>query len=962
MFLYNLTLQTGGGINRAVCGNFSAPKAHEIVVARNKTLELLRPDQHGKTQVVFTTEVFGIIRSLAAFRLTGATKDYVAVGSDSGRIVILAFDPETQQFRKVHQETFGKSGVRRAVPGQHLVVDPKGRAVMIGAVEKQKLVYVLNRDAATNLTISSPLEANKSQCITFALTALDRGLENPGFAAIELEYGDADLDSTGEAAANAQKQLTFYELDLGLNHVARRKSEPIDNGSNMLIAVPGGSDGPGGVLIGCENFVLYKNENDAGELRVVIPRRKSLSGDRGVLLVNATSHKTKKDGFFFLVQSEYGDIYKIVLENGSGKCPGPSDQVANVKITYFDTVPTCVDLCVLRSGFLFAASEFGDHILYQFTSVGDDDSSDTIGQSSSQTLVETDEGYQPVFFDPQTPLRNLTPVDTLASLCPVLDAQCHELLGEETPQLYALCGAGSRSSLKILKRGVSLTEMAVSPLPGNPNAIFTVRKNAADAFDDYIVVSFVDATLVLKIGDTVEEVTDSGFVGDMPTLSASRIGDRDLLQVHPGGLRHARADGRVNEWRCPGRKTVTKCATNERQCVVSLSGGELVYFELDTTGALMEIEKVETSGDVACLSLPHTQKGQLRSKFCAVGSYDSTVRILSLSSEDCLQTVGVQALASAPNSLLLLHTKNGLYLNAGLNNGVLIRADVDDVTGTISEVRSRFLGTRPPLLYPTTMRGENAMVALSSRPWLGFTDLQNRFTLQPVSSEPLDHCASFASDQCPEGIVACCGNTLRVVVVDSLNESFNAQTTKLRYTPREMSVNPDKRLIAICESDNACVSYDKRDGPEGVAGERRTKDPNSMEDDADDDDDDDEFALTPAQQFGAPKASPGQWASCLRLVDPRDGATKQIIELENNEAALCLTHAYFPAADELFLVVGSVVGLTFAPRDCNGGFISLYRYLDDGHIELFHKTPVDGVPGAVCAFNGKVRPWGFPKS
>ena len=31
------------------------------------------------------------------------------------------------------------------MPGQYLAVDPKGRAVMIGAVEKQKLVYILNR-------------------------------------------------------------------------------------------------------------------------------------------------------------------------------------------------------------------------------------------------------------------------------------------------------------------------------------------------------------------------------------------------------------------------------------------------------------------------------------------------------------------------------------------------------------------------------------------------------------------------------------------------------------------------------------------------------------------------------------------------------------------------------------------------------------------------------------------------
>ena len=197
MFLYNLTLQKGGGINRAVVGNFSAPKAHEIVVARNKTLELLRPDEHGKTNTVFSTEVFGIIRSLAAFRLTGENRDYLAVGSDSGRVVIARYDAEAGAFRKVHQETFGKSGVRRIVPGQHLVVDPKGRALMIGALEKTKLVYVLNRDAAARLTISSPLEANKSHVISFAVAALDRGLENPGFAAIELDYSDADADSTG---------------------------------------------------------------------------------------------------------------------------------------------------------------------------------------------------------------------------------------------------------------------------------------------------------------------------------------------------------------------------------------------------------------------------------------------------------------------------------------------------------------------------------------------------------------------------------------------------------------------------------------------------------------------------------------------------------------------------------------------------------------------------------------------
>jgi hypothetical protein len=42
----------------------------------------------------------------------------VIVGSDSGRIVILEYNKEKNAFDKIHQETFGKSGCRRIVPGQ----------------------------------------------------------------------------------------------------------------------------------------------------------------------------------------------------------------------------------------------------------------------------------------------------------------------------------------------------------------------------------------------------------------------------------------------------------------------------------------------------------------------------------------------------------------------------------------------------------------------------------------------------------------------------------------------------------------------------------------------------------------------------------------------------------------------------------------------------------------------------
>ncbi len=141
----------------------------------------------------------------------------------------------------------------------------------------------------------------------------------------------------------------------------------------------------------------------------------------------------------------------------------------------------------------------------------------------------------------------------------------------------------------------------------------------AEEFDAYIIVSFVNATLVLSIGETVEEVTESGFLGITPTLSCSALGDDALvqvkavlngtkfllllcvlcvpyclvcLQVYPDGIRHIRADKRVNEWKAPGKKTIVKCAVNQRQVVIALTGGELVYFEMDPVSLYFSVQKL----------------------------------------------------------------------------------------------------------------------------------------------------------------------------------------------------------------------------------------------------------------------------------------------------------------------------------------------------------------------------------
>lgn len=957
MFLYNLTLQRATGITHAVHGNFSGTKQQEIAVSRGKILELLRPDSNtGKVHTLLTVEIFGVIRSMMGFRLTGGSKDYLVIGSDSGRIVILEYNPQKNVFEKIHQETFGKSGCRRIVPGQYLAIDPKGRAVMIGAVEKQKLVYILNRDAAARLTISSPLEAHKSNTIVYHMVGVDVGFENPMFACLEMDYEEADNDPSGEAAQTTQQTLTFYELDLGLNHVVRKYSEPLEEHGNFLISVPGGSDGPSGVLICSENYITYKNFGDQPDIRCPIPRRRNDLDDpeRGMIFVCSATHKTKSM-FFFLAQTEQGDIFKITLETDE-------DMVTEIKLKYFDTVTVASAMCVLKTGFLFVASEFGNHYLYQIAHLGDDD--DEPEFSSAMPLEEGDT----FFFAPRM-LKNLVLVDELESLSPIMNCQIADLANEDTPQLYVACGRGPRSTLRVLRHGLEVSEMAVSELPGNPNAVWTVKRKYDEEFDAYIIVSFVNATLVLSIGETVEEVTDSGFLGTTPTLSCAQIGDDALVQIYPDGIRHIRADKRVNEWRTPGKKTISKCAVNQRQVVIALTGGELVYFEMDPSGQLNEYtDRKEMSADVICMALASVPSGEQRSRFLAVGLMDNTVRIISLDPSDCLSPLSLQALPDTPESLAIVEMGGGegtgrdssgqgtLYLNIGLQNGVLLRTVLDKVTGDLSDTRTRYLGSQLVKLFKVRMQGNDAVVAMSSRSWLSYY-YQNRFHLTPLSYETLEYASGFSSEQCPEGIVAISSNTLRILALEKLGAVFNQIATSLEYTPRRFVIHPETNHLIMIETDhNAYTEKTKMIRKQQMAEEMVEAAGEEEEELAA------EMAAAflsenlPETIFGSPKGGSGMWASVIRIMDPIVGKTVFKVSLEQNEAAFCISLVKFAnQGDDQFVLIGLAKDLHLNPRHSNGGLIHTYRLVDEGKkLELVHVTPVDEVPTAICPFQGRV--------
>ncbi|KAI5479642.1 splicing factor 3B subunit 3 [Pseudohyphozyma bogoriensis] len=950
--LLNTSLVPSDSITIACVGQFSGTKQQEICVVRGSTrIQLLRTDpQTGKLETVVESEVFGNIRSLTAFKLTGGTKDYIIIGSDSGRIVVLEYDPAANALNKLHQETYGRSGARRIIPGQYICADPKGRAVMIGAMEKSKLVYILNRDAAANLTISSPLEAHKQRAIIHSMVGVDVGFENPLFAALEVDYGESDNDPTGEAFNSAEKMLTYYELDLGLNHVVRKWSEPTDPRANLLVQVPGGQsattdkfDGPSGVLVCAEDYIIYKHQG-AKDHRVPIPKRADPRADpeRGVIIVSAVMHKMK-GAFFFLLQSEEGDLYKVTIEH-------EEEEVVALKIKYFDTVPVASSLCILKSGFLFVASEFGNQYLYQFEKLGDDDDETEWSSAEYDNFGAGTHVLPPAMFRPR-PLENLVVADELESLSPILDAQVANFLGEDTPQIYTACGRGARSSVRILRQGLEVGEAVSSELPGAPIAVWTTKLKADDEYDAYIILSFVNGTLVLAIGDTIEEVSDTGFISSAPTLGVQQLGDDALLQVYPKGIRHILADKRVNEWKVGAGQSIVACTTNKRQVVVALSTSEIVYFELDLTGQLNEFqERKEMGVEVLTMSIAEVPEGRQRTPYLAVGCADSTVRVISLDPDNTLETLSLQALTAPPSAIVVAEILDAsidkfhptLFVNIGLQNGVLLRTVLDGVSGQLTDTRTRFLGSRPVQLARVPIHGSPAILALSSRSWLNYTH-QNILQFTPLIFDTLDHAWSFSAELCPEGLIGVVGNSLRIFTFPKLGTKVQQTTIPLSYTPRKLITHPAQKLLYTIESDHRTLSP--------LAQKKLLADQRAAGMDVDE-----EVAQLPADVFGLPRAAAGNWASCVRIIDPVEASTIFKLDLENNEAAFSAAIVPFSTQpNDLFLVVGTAQDTSLAPRACKTGYLNTYKILNDGRsLELQHKTETDDVPTALLAFQGRL--------
>lgn len=695
LYLYHLTLKRQSNYVHSCIGHFvedsssdksKRPKDLQLCVATETHIELFDV-ANGDLMKLAEIPIFATITSMESFRVENSRESFLAIVSDSGNLTIARFKRRSNGstvLETLINHPMTRSQIRRTSPLSYLKVDTFGRCILVSAVEKNKLCFVLNETSDGSVMIQSPLEVTRPDTLTLDLTSCDVQYDNPCFAAIEID-----------TVQKNDHHLVFYVLDLGLNHVVKKADYIINSGANFLMGLPVlskyninyASDRDDNdeinpfVLIGFQNYILVKDMSGLFSLKVQIPRRTEESSRKVSIISSAT--QILKKSFFILLQSNYGDLYRLTIE------PNEADRNRPVvSISYFDTIFQAEKLHIFRNGYLYANSELNDNYLFQFDSLGDDNDSVLTSKDSEEQL----------FFEPLKTLKNISVVSHKKNLNPLLTTQVLR-----TNPLTIV--AGTTSSSRLLSNGVNFQEQISSPLPPGAQNIWTIRPSG-ESFHKLLFLGFAKSTLILKIDEgSIEElnVAQNPFKlsGDKTILVAT-MGNQSTIQACENELRQVvpASDDKSQfslklEWFPPAGIRIVTATSTETQLCLGLSNNELVYFEISSQGdTLHESQnRIEVDDPISTIAMSTSR----RSDFLAVGTNDSTVKIVSLKvsdAEEFMEVISIQTLLASVNSLRVVENDD-LELHIGLQNGVYYRSKINRHDGQIYDVRTKFIGPKP---------------------------------------------------------------------------------------------------------------------------------------------------------------------------------------------------------------------------------------------------------------------------
>ena len=517
---------------------------------------------------------------------------------------------------------------------------------------------------------------------------------------------------------------------------------------------------------GCGSFALRADARPschAGKVLKAAPIKQTIVKAYG---------RVDADGSRHLLADAAGTMYVLVMKKDASG-------VQSLQLDSLGTTSAASTLSYLDNSVVFVGSTWGDSQLIRLRPAPD----------AAGSFVEV--------------------LQSFPGLGPIVDFAVVDLERQGQGQVVTCSGVLKDGSLRVVRNGVGINEQAAVELPGL-KGIWSLRAGSAESYDTFLVVTFISETRVLAINveDELDETDVPGFDGSAQTLLCLNAAHDQFLQVTAAELRLVSAATRqlVTSWKPPPGQVVIAAAANEGQVLLGLSGGLLVYVELDA-GQLREVTRQQLGHEISCLDCQPLGGARVAS-LAAVGLWNHTVALLSL---PALQPVAEETLPAEtiPRSVLLATFEGVAYLLAGLGDGQLFTFVLDAASGALSDRKTLSLGSQPISLRPFRSRATTHVFAASDRPTVVYSS-NKKLLYSNVNLREVNHMCSFNSESFPDSLAVASDSALTIGTIDDI-QKLHIRTVPLGEQPRRIAHQPATRTFAVC-----CFKLSA--GMDGVSG------------------------------------------------------------------------------------------------------------------------------------------------
>lgn len=519
----------------------------------------------------------------------------------------------------------------------------------------------------------------------------------------------------------------------------------LDSGAGLIIPVPMPL---GGAIIIGEQTIVYHN----GAVFKAISMRPSITKAYG---------RVDPDGSRYLLSDHTGVLHLLVITHDK-------ERVLGLKIEQLGETSAASTLSYLDNGVVFVGSSYGDSQLVKLTPT----------PSPTGSFVEV--------------------LESFGNLGPIVDFCVVDLERQGQGQVVTCSGAFKDGSLRIVRNGIGINEQATVELPGI-KGMWSLRSSSMDAYDTFLVVTFISETRILAINDSdeLEETEVDGFESDAQTLLCANVIHDQLIQVTAASLRLVDATTlqQVREWKSSTGVGINVAAANSSQVLLATGGGNLVYFEIGP-GELKETKFVCLEYEISCLDLNPLDEGEEKTHLAAVGMWtDMSVRIFSLPG---LELVAKENLGGEviPRSVLFCSFETVPYLLVALGDGHLFNFVVDPQSGRLSDRKKISLGTQPITLR--TFRSKNAthVFAASDRPTVIYSS-NKKLLYSNVNLKEVNHMCPFNSASFPDSLAIGKEGELTIGTIDEI-QKLHIRSVPLGEQPRRIAHQESSRTLAVC--------------------------------------------------------------------------------------------------------------------------------------------------------------------